>query len=79
LGSLPYGEKVSWKPIAFACFSHQYFKANGYTTSYFSGDESSFDRKINFLEYNKIDNVVDIITGKGYVKTKENSGFLGIS
>jgi hypothetical protein len=47
-----------------------------------SADESSFDRKINFLEYNKIDNVVDINNfWKGYVKTKENSVvvFLGIS
>jgi hypothetical protein len=26
----------------------------------FCGDESSFDRKINFLEYNGIDNVIDI-------------------
>ncbi len=50
-------------------------KANNYKTSYFSGDESSFDRKINFLEYNEIDQVIDVNKfGSGYVKTKENEG-----
>jgi phosphoglycerol transferase MdoB-like AlkP superfamily enzyme len=63
LGSLPYGEKVSEiNPLPSHVSLISILKANGYTTSYFSGDESSFDRKINFLEYNKIDNVVDIIT-----------------
>jgi phosphoglycerol transferase MdoB-like AlkP superfamily enzyme len=47
-------------------------KLMAHTTSYFSGDESSFDRKINFLEYNKIDNVVDINNfGKATLKRKK--------
>jgi lipoteichoic acid synthase len=77
LGSLPYGEKgfLEINPLPSHVSLISILKANGYTTSYFSGDESSFDRKINFLEYNKVDNVVDVNNfGKGYVKTKENSG-----
>ena len=50
-------------------------KANGYTTTYYSGDESSFDRKINFLEYNEIDDVLDEDKyGPDYKKTAANSG-----
>ena len=49
--------------------------ANGYTTSYYSGDESSFDKKINFLEYNAIDFVVDENKyGPEYTKTQANNG-----
>lgn len=76
LGSLPYGEKgfLELNPLPAHVSLISILKANGYTTSFFSGDESSFDRKINFLEYHKIDNVIDINKfGKGYDKTKENS------
>lgn len=77
LASLPYGEKGFLEqgslPSHISLLS--VLKANGYTTSYYCGDDSSFDRKINFLEYNQIDNVTDIKKfGPGYVKTKENSG-----
>lgn len=77
LGSLPYGEKgfleLSTIPSHISLLS--VLKANDYTTSYYCGDDSSFDRKINFLEYNEIDHVTDIKKfGPGYVKTKENSG-----
>ncbi|TDE42749.1 sulfatase [Flavobacterium rhamnosiphilum] len=77
LGSLPYGEKgfleLGSQPSHISLMS--VLKANDYTTSYYCGDDSSFDRKINFLEYNDIDHVTDINKfGTGYVKTKENSG-----
>ena len=77
LGSLPYGEKgfleLNTIPSHISLLS--VLKANDYTTSYYCGDDSSFDRKINFLEYNEIDNVTDVKKfGPGYVKTKENSG-----
>jgi phosphoglycerol transferase MdoB-like AlkP superfamily enzyme len=77
LGSLPYGEKgfLELKPLPSHVSLISVLKANQYTTSFYSGDESSFDRKINFLEYNGIDNVIDINKfGSGYVKTKKNSG-----
>ena len=77
IGSLPYGEKgfleLNPLPSHFSLIS--VLKANDYTTSFYSGDESSFDRKINFLEYNSIDYVLDQNKyGSGYVKTQENSG-----
>jgi lipoteichoic acid synthase len=77
LGSLPYGENgfLEQNPLPSHISLVSILKANGYTTSYFSGDESSFDRKINFLEYNEIDNIIDVNKfGPGYTKTKENSG-----
>jgi phosphoglycerol transferase MdoB-like AlkP superfamily enzyme len=77
LGSLPYGEKgfLELKPLPSHVSLISVLKANQYTTSFYSGDESSFDRKINFLEYNGIENVIDINKfGSGYVKTKANSG-----
>lgn len=77
LGSLPYGEKgfleLNPLPSHFSLIS--VLKANEYTTSFYTGDDSSFDRKINFLEYNEIDHIIDQNKfGPGYVKTQENSG-----
>lgn len=77
LASLPYGEKgfleMSALPSHISLLS--VLKANDYTTSYYCGDDSSFDRKINFLEYNEIDFVTDVKKfGPGFVKTKENTG-----
>lgn len=77
LGSLPYGEKgfLEQNPIPSHVSLVSILKANNYKTSYFSGDESSFDRKINFFEYNEIDQVIDVNKfGSGYVKTQENEG-----
>lgn len=77
LGSLPYGEKgfLELNPLPSNISLVSILKANEYTTSFYCGDESSFDRKINFLEYNGIDNIVDINKfGSGYEKTKPNSG-----
>jgi phosphoglycerol transferase MdoB-like AlkP superfamily enzyme len=77
IGSLPFGEKgfseLNPLPSHFSLIS--VLKANDYTTSFYSGDESSFDRKINFLEYNGIDYVLDQNKfGPGYVKTQANYG-----
>ena len=61
MASLPFGEKgfleIEETPTHISLFS--IFKNNGYTTSFFSGDQSSFDKKINFLEYNAVENIID--------------------
>lgn len=79
LGSLPYGENgfLDLKEIPSHLSLISVLKVNGYHTSYFSGGPSSFDRKINFLEYNGIDNLIDERKyGSGFVKTKGNdAGF----
>src|SRR5690606_12845097 len=77
LGSLPYGEKgfldLSKTPSHVSLIS--LLKANGYSTSYFSGGPSSFDRKINFLEYNGIDQLIDESKyGPSYAKTRTDDG-----
>lgn len=60
-GSLPFGEKgfleIEETPTHISLFS--ILKNNGYATSFFSGDQSSFDKKINFLEYNGVENIID--------------------
>lgn len=77
LASLPYGEsgflEIPKPPSHISLIS--VLKANGYMTSYFSGDQSSFDKKINFLEYNGIENVIDESKYESdYTKTEGNSG-----
>tara|TARA_R110001583_G_scaffold173582_2_gene327668 strand:+ start:23121 stop:25544 length:2424 start_codon:yes stop_codon:yes gene_type:complete len=77
LASLPYGEtgflELPKTPSHISLIS--VLKANDYTTSYYSGDQSSFDKKINFLEYNGIDHLIDENKfGSEYVKTAGNSG-----
>lgn len=75
LGSVPYGDKgfleIKNTPSHISLINA--LKANGYTTSFFAGHNSSFDRVINFLEYNGIDNVIDESQfGPEYIKAKEN-------
>jgi len=75
LGSLPYGEmgflELNPTPTHISLIS--VLKANGYTTSYYAGHQASFDRKINFLEYNGIDHLIDEDKfGPGYFKTNED-------
>lgn len=77
IGSLPFGENgfMELNPLPKHNSLISILKSNGYTTNYYCGDESTFDRKSNFLEYNGIDKIIDINKfGPGYVKTKENSG-----
>lgn len=61
LGSLPFGKKgfleIENTPTHVSLFS--ILKKNGYSTSFFSGDKSSFDKKINFLDYNGVENIID--------------------
>ena len=76
-GSLPYGETgfldLTKPPSHISLIS--VLKANGYKTSYYSGGPSSFDRKINFLEYNGIETLIDESKyGSGFEKTKGNDG-----
>ncbi len=77
MGSLPFGENgfMELNPLPKHTSLISILKSNGYTASYYCGDESSFDRKSNFLEYNGIDKIIDINKfGPGFEKTKENSG-----
>ncbi|MFV8465102.1 sulfatase-like hydrolase/transferase [Flavobacterium sp. LB1P62] len=77
IGSLPFGENgfMELNPIPKHNSLISILKSNGYTTAYYSGDESTFDKKSNFLEYNGIDKIIDVNKfGPGYIKTKENSG-----
>lgn len=77
IGSLPYGEKgfLELKELPSHLSLINVLKSNGYTTSFYAGHQSSFDKKINFLEHNGIDYVIDENNfGKEYEKAKENSG-----
>ncbi|RZS90549.1 sulfatase-like hydrolase/transferase [Aquimarina brevivitae] len=76
LGSLPYGEvgflEVPKIPSHISLLS--VLKANGYTTSYYAGDKTSFDKKIRFLEYHNVDRIIDEERfGPGYTKTANNT------
>lgn len=78
LGSLPFGDtgflEIPKTPSHLSLFN--ILKANGYTTSYYTGTQSSFDKIINFLEYNSVDFIVDENKyGPSYVKTGGVDGF----
>ncbi|WP_372745084.1 sulfatase-like hydrolase/transferase [Lutibacter sp.] len=75
LGSLPFAEQgfLEQKNIPSHLSLISILKANGYTTSFYSGDKSSFDRKINFLEFNGIDYIIDEDKfGRNYIKSEAN-------
>jgi lipoteichoic acid synthase len=77
LGSLPFAEQgfLEQQKIPSHLSLISVLKANGYTTSFYSGDKSSFDRKINFLEFNSIDEVIDEDKfGENFIKTEANEG-----
>ncbi len=77
LGSLTYGEKgfLELNPFPRHLSLINVLKANGYTTSFYSGDDANFDRKINFLDQNGIDNTIDKNNyGSEYTQTKANAG-----
>ncbi|WP_405565880.1 sulfatase-like hydrolase/transferase [Polaribacter sp. Asnod6-C07] len=61
MASLPFGEKgfleIEEIPTHLSLFS--VLKQNDYSTSFFAGDQSSFDKKINFLEHNGVENIID--------------------
>ncbi|MGG6231642.1 sulfatase-like hydrolase/transferase [Tenacibaculum sp. SDUM215027] len=77
-GSLPFGDtgflEIIKTPAHLSLFN--ILKANGYTTSYYTGTQSSFDKIVNFLEYNNVDFIVDENKyGPSYVKTGGVDGF----
>lgn len=77
VGSLPFGENgflaIQDTPTHISLFN--ILKENGYTTSYYTGTQSSFDNVINFLEYNNVDFIEDENKfGKDYQKVKGNTG-----
>ncbi len=77
LGSLPFGQDgfMALNPLPSHLTILSILKANGYTTSSYMGGSSTFDRVVNFLDYNQTDFIVDESKyGKGYVKQKANSG-----
>lgn len=61
LGSLPYGEmgflEIENTPTHQSLFS--ILNENGYTSSYYTGSKSSFDKVVNFLEYNEVKHIID--------------------
>lgn len=78
LGSLPFGDtgflEIPKTPSHLSLFN--ILKANGYTTSYYTGTQSSFDKIVHFLEYNNVDFIVDENKyGPSYVKTGGVDGF----
>jgi phosphoglycerol transferase MdoB-like AlkP superfamily enzyme/tetratricopeptide (TPR) repeat protein len=77
LGSLPMGQKGFLEndklPDHKSLFN--LLRYNDYQTSYFSGDKSSFDKKNKFLDYNKVDIVVDEnLYGEEYTLSPSNDG-----
>ena len=75
LGSLPFAQQgfLEQQKLPSHLSLISVLKANGYTTSFYSGDKSSFDRKINFLEYNGIDEIIDEDKfGENFIKTETN-------
>jgi lipoteichoic acid synthase len=76
MGSLPFGENgfMELSPLPKHNSLINILKLNGYTTSYYCGDDITFDKKSNFLEYNGIDNIIDIDKfGPGYTMTQKTS------
>ena len=76
-GSLPFAEKgfLEMKETPSHISLISILKANGYHTAYFSGGPSSFDRKVNFLEYNGVQELIDESKyGPSYSKTKAIDG-----
>ncbi|OIQ30114.1 MAG: sulfatase [Bacteroidetes bacterium MedPE-SWsnd-G2] len=76
-GSLPYGEKGFLELVDVP--SHltlmSVLKLNNYKTNYISGGPSQFDRKVNFLEFNQVDNIIDEnLYDDSFTKTESNDG-----
>jgi len=79
-GSLPFGDngflELESPPNHLSLLS--VLNRNGYEVSYLEGSSSSFDRKINFLEYHGVKNVIDRSNyGPDYEAAEENE--LGFS
>jgi lipoteichoic acid synthase len=79
MGSLPFGKNgfMELNPLPKHSSLISILKSNGYTTSYYCGDDITFDKKNIFLEYNGIDNIIDVDKfGSEYAMTrKDSAGF----
>lgn len=76
-GSLPFGKngflEIKDTPKNFNLYN--ILKANGFETGFYYGGNVSFDRYKEFLEYNRVDHVVDEFSfGKPYRMLPSNSG-----
>jgi len=69
-GSLPFGKngflEIENTPENFNLYN--VLKANGFNTGFYYGGNLSFDRYRNFLEYSKVDHIVDIAAYGGAYK-----------
>lgn len=77
MGSLPFGKNgfMELSPLPKYNSLISILKSNGYTTSYYCGDDITFDKKSTFLEHNGIDHIIDVNKfGPGYNMSKKNSG-----
>ncbi|MDP3352421.1 MAG: LTA synthase family protein, partial [Flavobacteriaceae bacterium] len=77
LGSLPLGDEgfleVKETPSHISLITA--LKEFNYTSSFYTGSDSSFDRTINFIEYQGTNLIVDQKSfGEGYTKTEANEG-----
>jgi lipoteichoic acid synthase len=75
LGSAPFGSQgfLEMEELPNHLSLIQLLKKNNYKTSYFEGGDSSFDRKINYLNNEGIENLLDMSNfGQGYTKTASN-------
>ncbi len=77
LGSAPFGQQgfLELEEIPDHLSFISLLRQNNYKTSYFEGGDSDFDKKLNYLNNEGMENIVDMHNyGKGYVKTKSNDG-----
>lgn len=76
-GSLPFGKngflEMENTPENFNLYN--ILKANGFETGFYYGGNVSFDRYRNFLEYSKVDNIIDIASfGAAYKRLPAKNG-----
>lgn len=76
-GSLPFGNagflEIDKTPAHFNLFN--VLKNNGFETGFFYGGHSSFDKMKNYMEYSKVDHIVDQENFKGsYKKLPASNG-----
>ncbi|WEK71789.1 MAG: LTA synthase family protein [Candidatus Chryseobacterium colombiense] len=76
-GSLPFGKngflEIEKTPDNFNLFN--ILKKNGFETGFYYGGNSSFDRMREFLEYSKVDHIIDQQSFKApYRKLPQNNG-----
>jgi lipoteichoic acid synthase len=76
LGSAPFGQQgfLDIEEVTHHLSMIALLKKFNYKTSYFEGGDSSFDRKINYLNNEGMENILDMSNfGSGYKKTESNA------